>query len=381
MKQNIEEKIRNIGGSLIRKYDEDGIVNEGCNGPYDDEETIIRNLSHLIIITSIEILTFNQGQYIATLEKMGKELLHKCDSDGLYTMRRKKGKDTCNGVIGHAWVIEALIYLSKVFSNEKCYILKAIEIAKKHKFDMKINLWKCPRNENAYTDFDLTFNHQLWYAATIYELVNIEPDSELKKEVDCFVQGLNHNLLVHRNGRIVHSIYNSDTFVRKLKNIVKRIVERANELLKKPSHAYKEEGYHIFNIMAFARIYSLSHNPFFESNKLKKVMEYTVSEELFQKLSSDHIELDNSLNFLSKNDEEKKINIYGFPYNVPGFEMMYIMEVMNRFVKNNVAEKYLMKQMEYTYDEKTNKLGKNCHDAVTINYRVYEFYRYLEVKR
>lgn len=42
------------GNSLIKAYEKSNEILTGINGPYDDEELKVRNLCHLIIITSIE---------------------------------------------------------------------------------------------------------------------------------------------------------------------------------------------------------------------------------------------------------------------------------------------------------------------------------------
>ena len=111
--------VRNIGKELILDYINNDKILGGLNGPYDDPETPVRNLCHLIIITSLEIKIFNNSKYIDILEKMSRELCGLQSEDGLFIMRLKKEKDLCNGVIGHSWVIEALLYLHMVFKEEK----------------------------------------------------------------------------------------------------------------------------------------------------------------------------------------------------------------------------------------------------------------------
>ena len=111
--------VRNIGKELILDYINNDKILGGLNGPYDDPETPVRNLCHLMIITSLEIKIFNNSKYIDILEKMSRELCGLQSEDGLFIMRLKKEKDLCNGVIGHSWVIEALLYLHMVFKEEK----------------------------------------------------------------------------------------------------------------------------------------------------------------------------------------------------------------------------------------------------------------------
>ena len=66
--------VRNIGKELILDYINNDKIVGGLNGLYDDRETPVRNLCHLIIITSLEIKIFNNSKYIDILEKMSREL-------------------------------------------------------------------------------------------------------------------------------------------------------------------------------------------------------------------------------------------------------------------------------------------------------------------
>ena len=83
MSVEFDEKIRTVGQQLIQDYS-NGVLYGGINGPYDDPETKVRNLAHLCIITSIEIMTYKKSEYIPLLNKMGQELISLRDDSGLY---------------------------------------------------------------------------------------------------------------------------------------------------------------------------------------------------------------------------------------------------------------------------------------------------------
>ena len=74
------------------------------------------------------------------------------------------------------------------------------------------------------------------------------------------------------------------------------------------------------------------------------------------------------------------MNIYGYPYNVPGFEILFIHYVFRDKIPLELVIKYLNKQFELTYDEMSDQFGKGCYDKVTINYRIYEYYKALELR-
>lgn len=373
--------IRNVGKQLIEHYIENKCVLCGINGPYDDPETGVRNLSHLIIITSVEVLKFEEIDYKRVLYNMGQDLLRMKALDGLYCMREKRGKDKCNGVIGHAWVIEALIYLWKVF-KEDVYLQEAIEIAKRHLFNEKLGLWGRPNMTCTDETIDFTLNHQIWYAASIGELLQFVEDEQLKKEFNCFMSRLDKNMEISKYGKISHSIYNRLNILNRIKYLIKKYVYVFRELLNKASFAYKEEGYHVFNIMALARIYKIvPGSDFYKGKKFKKSIYYINKGHLYEGLLSTKVNLDYSLHNSISDVDEKDINIYGYPYNVPGFELMYSNIVFAEFIEKDICAKVLSKQFELTYDEKRRMFGKKCHDKNTINYRVYEYYRFLEIAR
>lgn len=376
--QNFDEKIRMVGRRLIDAYTQNGILC-GINGPYDDPETEARNLAHLIIITAIEIVTFGNNEYLPLLDEMGSELCSLRKEDGLYQMREKAGKDGCNGVIGHAWINEAFIYLYKVTENSK-YLKFACEIAEKHEFQKRLGLWGRPGMGNGEDAIDFTFNHQLWYAATLAELNNIVNNKNSEEELDIFMKNLKYNFCVMYDGKVAHSIYRHLNTTLNIKNYVKKLMNNFNEKKARPSFAYKEEGYHMFNMMAFARIYNIyPKHSFFETKEFKKTIEY-INNGLFLKgLLSKSIDLDLSFRNKIENKDEKSINIYGYPYNVPGFEILYASRVFQGMINSDVVDECKKVQFKLTFDDNEGVFGSKCHDKNTVNYRVYEYYRYLEI--
>lgn len=370
--------VRNIGKELILDYINNDKILGGLNGPYDDPETPVRNLCHLIIITSLEIKIFNNSKYIDILEKMSRELCGLQSEDGLFIMRLKKEKDLCNGVIGHSWVIEALLYLHMVFKEEK-YLNMAAQIASKHSRVERLNLWAIPNKVPTDLTIDYTFNHQLWYAASLAELNNVLKNTIFQQQLDCFILSLDLNMTNSGYGKIAHTIYRRLGKIATIKSCVKRMINLTNDFLSRKSMAYKEEGYHVFNLMALARISNVYPNYKLECNKkIIKALQYVNTDSFFKGLNNPMYHLDQSLhNDLS--DSETQFNIYGYPYNVPAFELCYISKIYKGIISPNVVERCLCEQWAKTYNMKVNRLSNNVHDVCTINYRIYEYYRYLEI--
>ena len=375
MYENTTNIIRSIGKKLIHNYMDENKIVGGINGPYDDPETPIRNLSHLAIICSIEVLKYGREEYITVLKKIGSEILSRKGRDNLWIMREKATKDQCNGVIGHAWLNEAFIYLYRTLQDD-VYINEALIVSRQHGFNQKIGLWKRPTDGT----IDYTMNHQLWYAATLAELNSIVKDDELSGQLDRFMESLPYNFQTGKNGRIRHSVILHERIKDTLKQRAKNILSDFREQYNKPSMAYKEEGYHVFNLFALARLYRVKKDsPFWRTERFKKSIDYIIKNDFFVGLENYNIELDASLKNCITDQEEKSINIYGYPYNVPGLEVAYVAETFDGMISTDIVDRCLEKQLNYTFDIDKGVFGYRCHDKRTINYRVYEYYRFLEI--
>lgn len=373
---NIEfvEKVREVGNKLINDYISNGFAQPGVNGPYDDSETEVRNLSHLLIIVAVEYLSFHIEAYGEVVENIGARLLSMKSPEGTYRMRNKAGKDECNGVIGHAWLVEALLFAYRVTKDKK-YIDESVRICKMHKFQYHIGLWGRPLQGNDNNAIDYTLNHQLWYAATLSELQQVFFEPEFNKEIKSFLKRIHTLVHIHQDGRISHCIYKRLGLVQSIKIKAKCCIDTLNGLMNRPSLKYKEVGYHMFNLMAFARLKLSTSSSFFSSQKFKKIVAFCNNEKYIKELESPNIELDSSTFSPCLNQDETLINIYGYPYNVVGFESAFIQEVFPEYADNDFFRKLVVRQFELTWDNKRKEFTRHCHDKNTINYRIYEAYR------
>lgn len=372
------EKIRLVGKKLIDDYLATGHVKTGINGPYDDPETEVRNLSHLIIITAIEYMKFGKVEYKALISKMASELVAMKSPDGTYKMRQKEGKDQCNGVIGHAWLMEGLMYAYKATKDAK-YIEECNRIASMHKFQPKLGLWGRPMKGNDDNAIDYTFNHQLWYAATLAELNQILKNNDYERQLDVFFSNLHINAKCDTKGRIKHSIIRRLSLASHLKVIIKDYLNRFNECLNRPSLKYKEVGYHFFNLMAFARLFEVYSDIYFwKSEKYKKMLLYINNKEYQEQLVSNNLNLDNSTFGDTLSEHERSINIYGYAYNVIGFEAAFCRNMFSALAVSADLKYFIDMQFDITWSEESGHFGDPCHDCNTVNYRVYEMYKVLE---
>lgn len=381
MNNYISEQIRSIGRSLVDAFVATGMAYTGINGPYDDPETEVRNLSHLLVIASIEYSKYGMRNYYNAIVNIADRILAMKDSTGIYIMRMKGEKDRCNGVIGHAWLIEGLLYAYKV-TNEEKYLKECKNIINKHDFNYDIGLWGRPLEKANDDSIDYTFNHQLWYAATLLEANQYLKDEKLTEEFKCFCLKLSNNFKVGLNGRIVHGIFNRLNKKQKYREVLKYYIFCLYEIIGRRSFKYKEEGYHMFNIMAFARIFVIDeYAPIFKCNKVRKALSYCNSSSLYEGLLSSKLQEDLSGHGKITKKEESEINIYGFPYNVPGFEIKYVAQAFKGIIEKEQEDRLLNNQMNLIFCADKDNYLLRCHDKITIQYRVYEYYRFLEIAK
>ena len=353
----------------------------GYNGPYNDVETSYRTIAHSSIIV------FKAYQLTGDLryKQFGQDFLDRLfDGDARpygFTIhaRQSSTKDQCNGLIGQAWIIEALCYGYMVTHDTK-YLVFALDLFLLHPFVFQRGYWKKREINGVVKSYDFTFNHQLWFAMSgsllFSSVISISVDlneSEkikldlvrkkvdiVKNQVDLFMDTLEHTTHIHHNGLIRHLIFAPlVTPVYLFKNVI-----MSSKI--DTSYLYtKEIGYHAFNMYAFAVLYTVYPNhSFWSSSKFKKMLEFS--------LSSEHLNV-------------ARVSKYGCSYNPSGIEMAYVVSVFrdhpfikSRFSLSEIDELILTHinlQFETHLDTKTLYMDKNTSDFVVLQSRIYELVR------
>ena len=319
----------------------------GHNGPYNDQETPVRNNAHwaMIFIKGFEIS--GRDKYLVSAKKCLDYLKTKItDKSPVFFCRDKAGKDHTNGLIGQAWAIEPFMAIQK-FSNEKDLLEIGVGIIKQHFFDSKKGLWKvCDQYGNP-TRFDYTFNHQLWFAsiASYYKEYDVEIDSMINQ----FINHIEDNIVVRKNGRIGQSIY-INTLDSIIKPNIKKILRRDETHYMK----LKEVGYHAFNTYAFAMLHSnYSQHEYWESKNFNAILSYL-----------------NSSEYQSEIYESK----YGFPYNPPGIEVLASSLYFSNYVEidKNFTMKIWEHQLDLSWNIKDGLMSNGSFDKHTNEARAYE---------
>jgi len=340
-------------------------ISAGINGPYNDPETKCRNLSHWVIIFSKCFEWTGDIRYQERVSACVKEILnakHFPDKKIFYH-RKKSGKDKTNGLIGQAWTIEALDIASKTL-NSSDYKRIGIEVFLNHSFDEAEGLWRIMTLEGNPQNFDPTFNHQLWFAASGAPL-SID-NHEIRNRITRFLDLLHKNLTVLKEGLIYHLIDRAfESNQSMLKDALRKLLLKSylhpEQIKRKYSQdqfykkiIYKSVGYHSFNIYAFVLISKHIDHPFFKSKDYNRITSYLSGNRFFDRLDD---------------------NSFSYPYNAPGFEMPYILESIYGNEAISLANRYLRKQLSITFEPSSKDYSKNNPDPATLTARLYELTR------
>lgn len=326
----------------IRLADDISCMPAGANGPYFDLETPVRNTAHWLYTYCYLYQKTSHQEFKDIASRLSQYLLKTSNNReaGVYIHRQKSSKDWCNGVIGQAWVIEALnlasLVLERVDLKER-----ALEDSRAFKFHKAQGAWSKTDPFTKKCRIDYTLNHQIWFAASLCELHENSLDV-----IDHFLTGLKRgHFQVREDGLIAHLHYASS-----FKSWALRSRYRLSEFKSAASVRHKEVGYHLYNLHPLARIYKrYGNHEFFKSESFKKALSFVEENEFWKELEN---------------------NKYAYPYNAPAFEFPLVVETFELDTsKLELAQK---KQMEKTFHQGLSAFYNNCPDPLVLNARIYE---------
>mgnify|MGYP006286995195 CR=1 FL=1 len=336
----------------------DGSFPPGHNGPYDDLETSVRNTAHWVITLCKAYDLSGENIYKDAAWRAAQYLLS-TDARPMFATffcRRNPEKDFSNGLIGQAWVIEALALVSDTLGNP-LYSDLAEQVFLMHPFDDKIGLWKRVNVDGSYSTFDMTFNHQLWFAATGL-MISDNVDDEVGRRIFMFLERVSTHLLINRSGRIKHFVKPISYCRHILRSAFRFLTNPILTLTENKNLRVKEIGYHAFNLYAFSLIKNmLPNHPIWQTQKISSVIRYLSRDEYIRGVEN---------------------NYYSFQYNPIGIEVAFSILTFADPMEENVtrlAQEWIEKQLHYTFDLKSCLMQKNTNDPATLAARVYELTR------
>ena len=196
--------------------------------------------------------------------------------------------------------------------------------------------------------FDKTFNHQLWFAAAGGMLSEVSSLKEIEVSVRYFMQQLPQLLTIYESGLIYHLLKPQLS----VKEVVKSLLKPLPKYRKREAELrYKSIGYHSFNMYAFSLLKGIFKNHvFWQTNGFKRTLSYLFSQEYKKDVSN---------------------NVYAYPYNPPGFEVPFAMEVFNN---TSYKEKryWINNQFFHGFSYEEKLFSKGSKDPYTASARLYE---------
>lgn len=367
----------------ICKY---GHARAGVNGPYQNKDTAVRNSAHWITTFSYLYKLTGIRQYYDAAKVLSNFLLKKENYglSGSICARTDERFDHTNGLIGQAWAIEGLIAAADLLDSTQ-YYEKAVNLFKIQRFNATNDLWEVTDCDGT-KDFDLTFNHQLWFAASGAMILEYEARNGLRKsawideQIRSFLSAAEKTYFnVKDSGCIIHVINYQRTpseteysinlrKKRKLRSFkakpIKVIRKKISDRLSDFSFTEGlEEGYHIFDLYGFALLKnSYGEHPLFKTDKLKMALSYALD-------SDKLLELRNSCGGYI-------FNKFAFGYNSPAFEYPFVAYTFRHKIDQELEDELFQFQIDHTYAN--NEFSRNCEDPCTLGARIYELVRYLQ---
>ncbi|MCP1663161.1 hypothetical protein J2T61_001863 [Methanocalculus sp. AMF5] len=330
----------------------DGSLPAGHNGPYHDPETPVRNTAHFLHLFAALYERTGDSAYKVAGEKAISYLMSSKARpfDRTFYCRDKPGKDKCNGLVGQAWVIEALVKAAEVFDRPDCYQL-AEDVFLLHPWDEHVGIWSRVDVDGTVLTYDKTFNHQLWFAAAGAMLAQTPIAARRAK---CFIEKIASNVQLYSNGVIFHASpmgQLSDYYKTSFWNYSREVFSRFFLNRKYKDLYSKSAGYHGFNLYAFALLYYVfPKEVFWGSNRLKRMME----------LASDQ-------GFIA----DVRESVYGYRYNISGIEIAYAVETFFP-EKTDEITAWLQRQLKETHRDDAHPLTRGVADEATAIARIYQ---------
>jgi len=322
----------------------------GHNGPYHDPETPVRNTAHWLITFLKAYDISGDDRFLNAARKAATYL---CSNSvrpmgATFWHRRNPHKDSCNGLIGQAWTIEALAVAAKPLDMPELVDL-AREVFLLHPFDDATGLWCRVAADGTHLGLDMTFNHQLWFAAAGGLLAQYGAD-EVGARVRRFMDCLEDHLGIYSSGLIRHPLTRAFSWRGKMRDLISGMV-RARTPRARRQMACKAVGYHAFNLYGLTLLERcFPGHPFWHSGKFDAVWHYAQSTSYRHQLEG---------------------NSYGYGYNPSGLEMAFALGAFAADPRAN-QRMWVEEQLRRCYDFRAHLMNRGTEDPVTHAARLYE---------
>lgn len=370
----LSDVIEQSAAAALRLQRPDGAFPAGRNGPYRDTETPARNTAHWLVTLLDAHARSGQVRFLDAAARAAAYLTTPAarPHGATFLCRTNPAKDGCNGLIGQAWVIEALSTAASAL-GETSYRTLAERVFQLHPFDSEAGVWRIVDVNRRVGPVDRAFNHQLWFAVA-GSLLDPRPDGLIGRQVHRFLDASRTLLRVAPSGRIRHRISHSAAELSanvpacersRLPTAISAPLRRARSVARAPKRwlweVRREIGYHAFNLYGFAVLRQrIPTHPVWESEALRA-----------------------ALHFLSRAVYSLGLegNPYGYPYNPSGLEVAFALQVFGPSASSGERPdaRWVTRQLARTYDWAARMMNRGTDDQATLAARLYEACRLRDV--
>ena len=332
----------------------DGSFPKGHDGPWNNEDTFLRTTSHWALLIAKAYELTNEKKYLYAVVKACNFLINQDARPYKYTFlcrENNPSKDKCNGLIGQAWVLEALILIGRQLSEQK-FLEIAKNVIQVHPYDYNKHSWSAVEIDGTVLGECTTLNQQVWFSAMVVTLGNFLHDDQLLFAGMDFFSNL-HKKITFTGGVIQHSYSQAQW---KVKKWGRQLLSQMNKNEHNSFQMTLSISYLTFLLYGMAFAIDNSH--------------ISLNKEFFMKAVR-YIESNYPYGYLENPCS------YRWSYNPVGIEMAYVLQVFNHNIESFSLDnsRWLMKQFEGYFDFEKSLLNKNTADPDILASRLYEAVR------
>lgn len=340
---SLNEILLSSAASALKKQNKDGAFDPGRNGPWNDSDTPVRNTANWLKVMLYCYQLSGADEFRCSAMKSFNYLQSGAARPlgCLYLCRNNKSRT--NGLIGQAWVIEALLSYFEVMGDEEAFE-SAHSCFMAHGFDNESKLWLSMDLTGRSGRVNTTLNQQIWFAAVGSDLGRYSPGAKLI--VEAWMERFPQRISLYRDGVIVHRV------------ACEGLYDKTKAMFANIFNAPMRElsiGYHSFNLAGLSRIRANCPDWFFWDDPVFiKSLNVVVDSAYLKNLEA---------------------NRYSWAYNVAGFEIALALHSFSDkldFPVSDLISGFLSAQLERTYCSESALLGKGSVDEATLSSRIYE---------
>jgi hypothetical protein len=334
----------------------DGSMPPGHNGPWGDLETPARNTAHWAVLFIRAYQWSGQRRFRSAAERACRYLVSASvlPMKGAFWCRLNPQKDLANGLIGQAWVMEALALGAEALDWPEPG-LTAQAVFKRHCYVTDRHLWRNLNVDGSYGPLNGTFNQQLWFATIGLALCRFAgQDPVIAEQVHDFFAHYPLNLRLRRDGLIVHG-------VRSTRSLRTQAGAFCRRLRGRPGRQWvRSIGYHSFNLYGLALAYEMGGLPC-----QRDVLDTKVQ---------------TALRFAHTPSYKRSLegNRFAYVYNPAGIEVAYATTVFEetccRWMEHprSEATRWLETQLARHFSQQSGLMDRNSPYPTTLAARLYE---------